>query len=49
MLVSSGKVTLAELDSVYSLEDAYDLVEVVVVDAANRAKIEEWRNRQQER
>lgn len=29
--------TLHELDSVYSLEDCYDLIEIGMVDAHNRA------------
>ena len=35
MVVSRGLATLAELQSVYGLEDLYDLVEIVVVDAHN--------------
>jgi len=34
-LVSSRLATLAELDTVYGLEDAYDLLEVLTVDAHN--------------
>jgi len=33
--VSSGKATLAELDSVYSLEMLFDLLEIIHVDAYN--------------
>ncbi len=36
VIVSSGKATLAELDSVYSLEDAYLLLDVILVDAHNQ-------------
>jgi 4-diphosphocytidyl-2C-methyl-D-erythritol kinase len=35
MIVSTGKATLHELDTVYSTEDLYDLIEIVVVDAQN--------------
>jgi len=38
-VVSSRLATLAELDSVYSVEDMYDLLEVLAVDAYNRALI----------
>lgn len=36
MVVSSGKATLAELQSVYGLEDLEDLIEVILVDAHNQ-------------
>lgn len=35
-IVSSGKATLHELQTVYGLADAYDLLEVLVVDAHNQ-------------
>jgi hypothetical protein len=35
-IVSSGKASLIELQTVYGLEDAYDLLEVISVDAHNR-------------
>lgn len=35
-LVSSRIATLHELDTVYSVEDAYDLLEVLNVDEHNR-------------
>lgn len=35
MIVSAGRATLAELATVYGLEDAYDLLEIVQVDAYN--------------
>lgn len=34
--VSSGKATLHELDTVYSLEDVYDMLEISTIDAHNR-------------
>lgn len=35
-MISSGKATLHELDTVYSVEDVYDMIEVLRVDAHNR-------------
>lgn len=34
--MSSGLATLHELDTVYGLEDVYDLLELTAVDAYNR-------------
>ena len=39
MLVSSGKATLIELQTVYGIKDAYDLAEIVAVDMANHNKV----------
>ena len=38
-LVSSGKATLHELDTVYSPQDAYLLLEILMVDTHNRRVI----------
>jgi hypothetical protein len=46
IVVSSGKATLAELQTTYGTEDLYKLLEVVAVDLTNRARIDEWRARQ---
>lgn len=35
-IVSSGKATLHELDTVYGAEDLYDLLEVILIDAHNQ-------------
>lgn len=35
-VVSSNKATLRELQTVYGLEDVYDMLEVISVDAHNR-------------
>lgn len=35
MIISTGKATLYELQTIYSLEDMYDMLEVIQVDAAN--------------
>lgn len=35
-LVSARIATLAELQSVYGVEDAYDLLELLTVDASNQ-------------
>lgn len=47
-MVSSGKATLAELNSVYSWGDLQNLVEIIQVDAHNArvmARLEEERRR----
>lgn len=36
VIVSNGKATLHELDTVYGWEDAYDLLEIIAVDVYNR-------------
>jgi hypothetical protein len=36
MIVSDGKATLHELQSVYGVRDAFNLAEVIGVDAHNR-------------
>lgn len=40
LIVSSGKATLHELDTVYSIEDAYDLLEISIIDSQNRRNME---------
>lgn len=35
-MISSGKATLHELQTIYSEEDLYDLLEIIVVDAHNQ-------------
>jgi len=39
MCVSARIATLHELQTVYSLEDAYNMVEVVLVDAYNQQPV----------
>jgi hypothetical protein len=34
-LISSRMATLTELDTVYGVKDAYDLLEIVAIDAHN--------------
>ena len=36
MVVSAGKATLHELDTVYGLEDLCDMLEIIAVDIHNR-------------
>jgi hypothetical protein len=36
MIVSSGHATLIELQSVYGVRDAFNLCEVIAIDAHNR-------------
>jgi hypothetical protein len=38
-LVSSGKATLHELQTVYGVQDAYDMLEVISVDLHNERVI----------
>jgi hypothetical protein len=35
MIISAGKATLHELQTIYGLEDAYNLAELVAVDSHN--------------
>jgi hypothetical protein len=44
MIVSADRATLHELDTVYGAQDAYDILEIMAVDAHNRRVIDE-RNR----
>lgn len=39
MIVSSGHATLCELQTVYGVEDLYNLAEIVVVDNHNRSVV----------
>lgn len=48
-MISQGKATLHELDTVYSLEDVYDMIEIGAVDAHNRLMIDQHDARQRER
>lgn len=34
-MISSGKATIVELDTVLGIEDVYDILEVLTVDAHN--------------
>lgn len=36
IVISSGKATLAELDTILGAEDLYDLLEIIAVDAHNQ-------------
>lgn len=47
VIVSSGRATLHELDSVYSLEDGYLLLDVILVDAHNQRMADKHRQQQQ--
>lgn len=44
-LISAGKATLDECNTVYSVEDVYLMLEVVAVDAHNRRMAEEHHKR----
>lgn len=41
-MVSAGKATLHECDTIYSVGDVYMMLEIVAVDAHNRARVMEW-------
>lgn len=43
MIVSSGHATLNELQTVYGVRDAYDIVELINVDAYNRREAKKAR------
>jgi hypothetical protein len=47
-VISAGKATLNECDSVYSVEDVYLMLEVIVIDAHNRRAADEWARRQRQ-
>jgi hypothetical protein len=40
-VVSLGKATLHELDTVYGVEDLYDMLEVAAIDAHNQRLVAE--------
>lgn len=48
-MISSGKATLHELDTVYGLEDCYDLMEIAAIDAHNRRVLAEREDRESRR
>lgn len=41
-MISARRATLAELNTVYSLEDLYDLMEVMLVDQHNERTVRKW-------
>jgi hypothetical protein len=41
MIVSDGKATMHELQTVYGVKDAFDLAEVISVDLANKRRLNE--------
>jgi hypothetical protein len=43
--MSTGRATLNELATVYSLRDCYDIMEVAVVDSRNQANYRVWQIR----
>lgn len=38
-VISAGRATLHELDTVYGVEDLYDLLEIAVIDAHNQREL----------
>ena len=49
MIAAKGLATLHELNTVYSLEDLYDLIEIASVEAYNRRLIDKAREKELER
>ena len=46
-MISAGKATLHELDTIYSVEDVYDMIEVLRIDAHNRRILAEQRQQRE--
>ena len=42
-MISCGLATLHELDTVYGVEDLYDMLEIITIDAHNRWLLEKAR------
>lgn len=40
--MSHGKATKHELDTVYSIEDVYDMIEVIAVDSHNKVTAQKF-------
>lgn len=38
-MISHGKATLRELETVYSLQDAHEMLEIVMIDAHNQRAV----------
>lgn len=47
-MISLGLATLRELDTVYGVEDMYDMLEVATVDAINQRRLADARRRREE-
>jgi hypothetical protein len=48
-VISAGKATFHECETIYSVEDVYLMLEVIAVDAHNRFMTDEWSRRKAER
>jgi hypothetical protein len=46
-VISADKATLHECDTVYSVEDVYLMLEVIIIDAHNKRVADEWHRKQQ--
>lgn len=46
-VIAAGKATLHELDTVYGVEDLYDLLEIIAVEGHNRRVFDKWLRRKQ--
>lgn len=45
-IVSAKLATLAELKTVYGVKDAYDFLEIMIVDGDNEVRAHKWQQRQ---
>jgi len=46
MVISNGKATLHELDTIYSVEDVYLMIDIIKVDAQNRHTVNKYFERE---
>ena len=44
VVISSGKASMADLGSSLGMEDLYDLIEIIQVDAENNRRFAEYHN-----
>jgi hypothetical protein len=49
VVISAGKATIHECETIYSVEDIYLMLEVIAVDSHNRYMAEEWARRGSDR
>jgi hypothetical protein len=46
VVISSGKATKYELQTIYGTQDLYDFLEIIAVDLHNRKTLEEYAQRE---
>lgn len=47
-MIENGRATLHECQTVYSVQDVYEMVEIVMVGAHNKRKVREWAEKQRD-